>query len=166
VPIKFNVFSSFFNFFFSFSKKTMADKVMGAELKQAAFQGNTDEILRLWRENGSTLDVEYRDIRGWAPLHWAALHGHEEACRALVSTCRADVDCPDVGGFTPLIATAAKNKPQCAEVLLELGADIARRDNNKNMTALEIAREKGHAEVAAFLEAAGRIPEIKSAHKV
>jgi ankyrin repeat protein len=47
---------------------------MGEELERAAKRGTTDEILRLWRENGATLDVEYR-VDGWTPLHIAAARG-------------------------------------------------------------------------------------------
>jgi ankyrin repeat protein len=144
----------------------MAAKVKGEKLKDAAREGKTDEILRLWRENGATLDVEHADVDGATPLHLAAYNGHGEACRALVSTCRAMIDSRDLGGWTPFIWAAYTNKLQCVEVLLEMGADISIRDGKKNKTALEWAREKGHAEVIAFLEAAERSPEIKSANKV
>jgi ankyrin repeat protein len=140
-------------------------KVMGEQLFSAADEGNTDEILRLWRENGDTLDVEHED--GFSPpLHCAAARGHGEACRALISTCRANVDCRNSSGWTPLMWAAYNNKLQCVEVLLELGADIAIRDNAKKRTALEWARKRGFAEVVALLEAAERIPDIKSANKV
>jgi ankyrin repeat protein len=141
-----------------------AAKVMGQELERAAEDGKTDEILRLWRENGATLDVEHKDDYGGTPLHWAAANGHGEACRALVSMCRAIVDSRDSRGNTPLILAAYFNKLQCVEVLLELGADITAQDNNR-MTALEWARARGHTEVAAILESAA-IPLIKSALKV
>jgi ankyrin repeat protein len=161
-----NSFFSFSNFFFQNTKMSVpSTKVKGQELRKAAENGTTDEILRLWRENGATLDVEHRDGFGSTPLHCAAYYGHGEACRALISTCRARIDSRDLFGNTPLILAAANNKLQCVEVLMELGADITLR-NDEGKTALEWAREKGHAEVAALLEAAERIPEIKSALKV
>jgi len=141
-----------------------AAKVMGQELERAAEDGKTDEILRLWRENGATLDVEHKGGDGWTPLHLAAYKGHGEACRALVSTCGANVDSRNDWGSTPLILAAAHNNLQCVEVLLELGANITAQDNNR-MTALEWARARGHTEVAAILESAA-IPLIKSALKV
>jgi ankyrin repeat protein len=144
----------------------LSAKVKGEELEYAARSGNTDEILRLWRENGATLDVEYKDFNGRTPLHWTATYGHRKACRALVSTCRANVDSRSSSGLTPLILAAFSNRLQCVEVLLELGADIAPRDSDYMRTALEWAREKGHAEVVALLEAAERIPMVKSAYKV
>jgi ankyrin repeat protein len=141
----------------------MSAKVMGEELERAAKRGTTDEILRLWRENGATLDVEYR-VGGWTPLHLAANQGHGEACRSLVSTCGANVDIRASNGWTPLMNAAANNRLQCVEVLLELGADITLRSDS-NKTALELAREGGYPEIADFLEAAERIPLIKSANK-
>jgi ankyrin repeat protein len=153
-----------FNFFFS--KQQMSTKVMGEELENAAQHGMTDEILRLWRENGATLDVEHKDHNGWTPLHYAAQFGRGEACRALISTCRANIDSRTSGGGTPLMWAAYTNKLRCVEVLLELGADITLRGGYEDKTALESARKNGHAEVAALLEAAERIPELKSALKV
>jgi ankyrin repeat protein len=141
----------------------MSAKVKGEKLKDAAYEGKTDEILRLWEENGATLDVEHEDCIGWTPLHVAARYGHGEACRVLISTCRATVDVRDYGGCTPLMNAAYWNSLQCVEVLLEMGADITLQNND--MTALEFAREKGHAEVVAILEAAS-ITMVKSARKV
>jgi hypothetical protein len=141
-----------------------AAKVMGEELRKAASDGKTDEILRLWRENGDTLDVEHKDaffVR--TPLHWAAVYGHGEACRALVSTCCANIDSRNSNGMTPLMCAAVHNNLQCVEVLLELGANITARGYGK--TALELARELRRAEVAALLEAAS-FTMVKSALKV
>jgi len=142
-----------------------AAKVMGQELERAAEDGKTDEILRLWRENGATLDVEHKGGDGWTPLHLAAYKGHGEACRALVSTCGANVDSRNDWGSTPLILAAAHNNLQCVEVLLELGANITARDNNCK-TALFLAQMRDHAEIASFLTEAGRSPMVKSALKV
>jgi ankyrin repeat protein len=142
-----------------------AAKVMGEELETAAFNGETDEILRLWRENGERLDVEYKDGGGRTPLHWAARNGHGEACRALISTCRANVDSRRSDGWTPLMCAAAYSNLQCVEVLLELGANITARDNNCK-TALFLAQMRDHAEIASFLTEAGRSPMVKSALKV
>jgi ankyrin repeat protein len=143
-----------------------AAKVKGDELGNAAWKGNTDEILRLWRENGATLDVEHKDGHELTPLHWAAFNPHGEACRALVSTCGAKIDSRTSSGWTPLIVAANNNRLQCVEVLLEMGADISIRDDDEGKTALEWAREEGYVEVVAILEAAERIPMVKSANKV
>jgi ankyrin repeat protein len=153
-------FSTFF--FLIFKKKTMAAKVKGNELLWAASDGKTDEILRLWKENGETLDVEFQFSGGWTPLLCAATNGYVEACRALISTCHANVDCRNDFGYTPLMLAARYGYPQCVEVLLELGADITLRDN-VDVTALEYARDD--SEVAALLESAS-ITMVKSALKV
>jgi ankyrin repeat protein len=142
-----------------------AEKVNGKKLYSAAYEGNTDKILHLWRANSDRLDVEYKMIPNWTPLLWAAHKGHAGACRVLISTCCANINHRDCGGWTPLIVAAENNKVHCVEVLLELGADITPRDNVNNWTALEWARAKGHAEVVALLEWAAT-PMIKSALKV
>jgi ankyrin repeat protein len=140
-------------------------KVKGQELETAAFEGKTDEILRLWRDNGLALDVEHKDSNGSTPLHVAAARGRADACRALVSTCGANVDSRDSIGWTPLMRAARFNYLQCVEVLVELGADIALQ-NEADLTALEYAQVYPNAEVAAFLESAERIPMVKSALKI
>jgi ankyrin repeat protein len=142
-----------------------AAKVMGEELERAALLGRTDEILCRWEENGNMLDVEHNDGFGSTPLHCAAYKGHGEACRAFVSTCRANVDSRNDWGSTPLILAAANNKLQCVEVLVELGADFTLRGQG-DKTALDRARKEGHTEVVALLEAAEAVPMIKSALKV
>jgi ankyrin repeat protein len=146
-------------------QKMSALKVKGKNLYSAAYKGKTDEILHLWRENGDRLDVEHKDDYGGTPLHWAAANGHGEACRALVSTCRANVDSRNCRESTPLILAAYFNRLQCVEVLLDLGADITIRSDHKK-TALDFARARGHAEITALLEAAEAVPMVKSALKV
>jgi ankyrin repeat protein len=126
----------------------------------------TNEILRLWRENGATLDVEHKDSFDRTPLHYTAFfHGHGEACRALVSTCCANIDSRTLWGETPLIFNVFNKNIRCVEVLLELGADITLRDNRKERTALEWARKRGFAEIIALLESAS-MTLVKSANKV
>jgi ankyrin repeat protein len=140
-------------------------KVKGYELERAAQHGMADEILRLWRKYGDTLDVEHKGRGGWTPLHWTVWKGHGEACRALVSTCGANVDSRISTGSTPLIVAASYNHLQCVEVLLELGADLALR-NVAGVTALDCARKFPNSEVAALLESAEKSPMVKSANKL
>ena len=55
--------------------------------------------------------------------------------------------------WTPLAWAVANGKHDAVRILLELGADREPRDSN-GRTLLEIAREKGHHEIATLLEGA------------
>gem|GEM_PF-988344 len=77
-------------------------------------------------------DVNARDSRGYAPLHWAARNGFESAIRTLVQL-GADVNARDPERFlTPLhlAAEAAEfNTESAMRILAELGADVNARDS-------------------------------------
>ncbi len=67
---------------------------------------------------------------------------------------------PGVGqdpDWTPLACAAAAGQGLCVELLLQAGAD-PRVIDSRGRTPLELARERGHPEVAALLEAPGRSP--------
>ena len=68
----------------------------------------------------------------------------------------ADVNIKDEGGWTPL--TSASSEGHLAVVHLLCDApeiDLAARGGYANRTALGLARQYGHAEVAAFLRSRG-----------
>jgi hypothetical protein len=56
-----------------------------------------------------------------------------------------------VGGFTPIFSAAIANRRDRAEVLLAHGADPHRK-SDQSKTAAEFARERGHTEMAGWLE--------------
>lgn len=91
------------------------------------------------------------------PLRVTALHsavadgGHAAIGRMLVHA-GADVNARQQLGWTPLHGAADSGVRETVELLLEHGADLA-ATHDGGKTALDIAREKGHAGVVAVLEA-------------
>ena len=88
------------------------------------------------------------DPHKWSALHYAASEGRTDVAMLLLGA-GAPVDCLNIDGWTPLHFAARAGHGKVAALLLEAGA-------NKNVrtqwgTALAIATQEGHAEVAALL---------------
>jgi ankyrin repeat protein len=93
-------------------------------------------------------DVDARNRRGAAPLHYAADGGpglESWNPRAQVSVIKrllkagADVDAVDDSGVTPLHRAVRNRCAAAVEALLEGGAD-AKKPNKSGSTALDLAR--------------------------
>ena len=61
-------------------------------------------------------------------------------------------DLPDV--CSALAVAAMRGHRECVKVLIKAGADTSRRDSN-GATALQVAEENGHGDIAAMLRSAG-----------
>ncbi len=86
------------------------------------------------------------------PLHTALALGRDPATVRLLLDHGADANATQAGGFTPLFSAAAANRRDLAELLLGHGASAQHRcDAGK--TAADFARERGHSELADWLEA-------------
>ncbi|XP_068602841.1 ankyrin repeat domain-containing protein SOWAHC [Brachionichthys hirsutus] len=70
-------------------------------LHWAAKQGKAELLSRLLafaKENAIPVNVNVRSSAGYTPLHLAAMHGHTQAVRVLLSDWEADPDARDYGG--------------------------------------------------------------------
>jgi len=63
----------------------------------------------------------------------------------------APANATQAGGFTPLFSAAIANRRDLAEMLLAHGADPSHK-SEQGKSAADFARERGHAELAAWLE--------------
>ena len=117
----------------------------------AAAGGHTAAVEALLRL-GADPDATASD--GWTALMRAAYKGHADAVAALLRGGAA-VDAVDEDGATALMWAAHCGQAECARLLLEAGADASLRGTGgyfyKGKTALDLAEEKGKAEVAALL---------------
>lgn len=86
---------------------------------------------------------------GWTPLHYAALAGHEEVVKYLLSR-GAPVDSRAPNGETPLMLAAREGQLPVVRLLAQAGADLSLVDAT-GKTAYAIAVAKGKTEVADFL---------------
>ena len=96
---------------------------------------------------------------GWAPLHYAATHGHL-AVMTLLLEKHAYIDAASPNGSTPLMMAAHYGTPSAVKLLLEAGADPLLR-NEQGLSAIDFAQRANRADsaeiIAAFIR--GRQPK-------
>lgn len=115
----------------------------------AAF--GTPETVDLLLQHGAQVDAVSKNPQRNQPLHAAlALGRNPETVRILLSH-GADPNATQVGGFTPLFSAATANRRDLAELLIDHGAHALYR-SELGKTAADFARERGHSELANWLE--------------
>ncbi len=111
-------------------------------------------------------EVNAKDRKGQTALMWAAADGHAEVVSTLLAA-GADFRTPLPSGFTPLLFAAREGRAEVVRVLLKAGADVheaiqSKRKVSKGPTpgtsALHLAVENGHFELAILLVKAGADP--------
>ena len=92
---------------------------------------------------------------GWAPLHYAATHGHLAVMTLLLDN-HAYIDAASPNGTTPLMMAANYGTPSAVKLLLEAGADPLLK-NDQGLSAIDFAHRANRAEsaeiIAAFVRA-------------
>jgi ankyrin repeat protein len=88
---------------------------------------------------------------GWAPLHYAATHGHLEVMTLLLEKY-AYIDAASPNGTTPLMMAARYGTPDAVKLLLEAGADPMLR-NSLGLSAIDFANQAERNDSAALISA-------------
>src|ERR1700676_668989 len=115
----------------------------------ACFFGQPDSA-RLLIESGAAIDAVAANPTQVMPLHSAATARNLEAARLLLEH-GAPVNARQQAGWVPIHAAAQNGDRPMVELLLKHGAD-PKLANDQGKTSAMVAREKGHAEIAALLE--------------
>ncbi len=115
----------------------------------AVFFGHLD-IARMLVESGADVDLPSRNALHVAPLHSAVASG-SLALLDLLLARGAKPDCVEFLEATPLHSAAAQGSPEMVQRLLAAGAGRHLRTRD-GKTAADLAREHGHAGLAADLE--------------
>jgi len=115
----------------------------------AAF--GTPEAVRILLENGASTDAVSKNPQTNQPLHAALALGRNPETVRLLLEAGADANARQTGGYTAIFSAAAANRRDLAEILLTHGADRAIK-NDFGQTAAGFARERGHVELAEWLE--------------
>lgn len=88
---------------------------------------------------------------GWTPLHYAATRGHLEVMRLLLDQ-NAYIDAASPNGTTPLMMAAFYGTPTAVKLLLEAGADPMLK-NQLALTAIDFAHRGNRADAAEIIAA-------------
>jgi ankyrin repeat protein len=116
----------------------------------AAF--GTPAAVSVLLDAGAPVEAVSRNPQQNQPLHAARALGKNPDVVELLLGHGAPVNAIQAGGFTPLFSAAIANRRDLAELLLDHGADSSHK-SDQGKTAADFARERGHAELAAWLDA-------------
>jgi len=109
------------------------------------------ETVDLLLQHGAQVDAVSKNPQRNQALHAAlALGRNPDTVRVLLAH-GADVNARQVGGFTALFSAASAGRRDLAELLIEHGAHALVR-NDLGKSAADCARERGHGELADWLE--------------
>jgi ankyrin repeat protein len=118
-------------------------------LHLAAHYGHAKTVSVLLHNN-TPVDIRSTNPMANTPLH-AALAGRRNDVSKMLIEAGADVNARQHGGWVPLHAAAANGDRDMVELLIARGADRVAA-NDAGVTAASIARERGHAALADFLD--------------
>ncbi|XP_069672516.1 ankyrin repeat domain-containing protein 39-like isoform X1 [Periplaneta americana] len=99
---------------------------------------------------GARMDVKTR-LAGCTALHGAAWYGQRAVCQLLLTAGARPSEPDDRDQWTALHWAACKGHAPVVQLLLQYGAERRARDK-KGRTALDLARDNRHPEVADMLE--------------
>jgi ankyrin repeat protein len=116
-------------------------------LMQAALDGKTERVKELIDQGA---DINQRDDNDRTGLMFAVINMHFETMKVLLEH-GADVNAKSQQGGTPLMAAALAGDLRMVQALLERGVDLHVRLAETNDTAITIAANHGHAEIARLL---------------
>jgi ankyrin repeat protein len=115
-------------------------------------------LLRELVARGGDVNAASRNAMRVCPLHSAAAHSDQAKAALLarvVLEAGADPNARQHGGFTPLHEAVLNRNRELVQLLLQHGAD-AKLANEKDVTPIDLARERSDAELLAMLENAAR----------
>jgi len=115
----------------------------------AAF--GTTQAVDLLLQHGAHVDAVSRNPQRNQPLHATLALGRNPETVRLLLGHGADPNATQVGGFTALFSAAAANCRELVEALIDSGARPQHR-NDFGKTPAEFARERGHTELAEWLD--------------
>lgn len=100
---------------------------------------------------GARVDAVSKNAQRNQPLHAALALGRNPSAIELLLSHEADANATQAGGFTPIFSAATANRQDLAELLVTHGAN-PRQANDQGKTPADFARERGHKELAVWLD--------------
>ena len=83
-------------------------------------QENTNQTDTRWTQveaKETQADVNSQDSGGWTQLHWSSYRGQQSKCQDLIAK-GADVNLPDLHGYTPLFVASRQGHYDITKLLL------------------------------------------------
>jgi hypothetical protein len=116
----------------------------------ASAAGNLQAARMLEEKCGPSIYISKLKGQG-APLFSAAAYGQTEFVKFLLGKIPAnEIDSVSIDGATPLMGASIEGHADVVKVLIEAGADRARKDHGAR-TARDYASVRGHAEIVELL---------------
>ena len=124
-----------------------------SQLFNATKAGNLDEVKTILEETPELINAY---SGGSGLLHFAAIFAEKELVEFLIAN-GLEVDAErDINGFTALHLAALRGHKKMINFLIEKGTDVNAKDY-RGETALKMAVDDGHAEIAELLRKHGGI---------
>ena len=125
----------------------IADNDEGTALHSSAQSGNYD----LFKYIGDMIsDVYLKDIRGLNCLHVAAIEGHFDLCKTLVTKYKFDVNIADNGERTALHFSAQSGNYDLFKYIGDMISDVYLKDI-RGLNCLHVAAMEGHLNLCKTL---------------
>lgn len=119
----------------------------------AAF--GTPEVVQLLLEKGASVDAVSQNAQKNQPLHAVVALSRNPQIVQMLLAAGADPNARQTAGFTAIYSAAAANRRDLVHILIAHDAD-ASLTNDLGQTAAGYARERGHSEIADWLD---RLPK-------
>jgi ankyrin repeat protein len=116
----------------------------------AAF--GTPQAVDMLLQHGAQVDAWSQNAARNQPLHAVVALSRIPETIHLLLAHGANPNATQAGGFTPLFSVANANRRDLAEILIRNGAHAHHR-SDLDKTAIDFARERGHVELADWLDA-------------
>ena len=116
-------------------------------LHEASLAGKLQLVKACVQHN---VDVAQQDIYGRTALSYAAMSGHVDVCKYLLSLPLVTAATYDLDSFSPLVLAVMNGRTAAVRVLLEHGASVEPRDATE-LIPLCLACSGGHAEITSLL---------------
>ena len=115
----------------------------------AAFFGHLDAVKALVAA-GADVRAAARNPFKVQAIHAATASGNLEIVRVVLEA-GADPNAQQQAGFRPMHEAGANNRRDLAELLVSYGGDPT-LTNDEGKSSIDLAREKGHADLVAWME--------------
>ena len=105
------------------------------------------------------INVNKEKNDGWTPLFHACANGYVQIVKILLKDERVNVNKEANDGRTPLFIACDNGKEETVKILFASGREIdTTKKTNANETAAEIARKKGHDQIAKLVDEYAKKP--------